>query len=125
MLISMSLRPCRATHALPQDPLRLHSSEPAQRHALCWSDKRLAKPNVRPPAKPLSGVHVKVWLKHLVYYEMLATMEDAIRRETQVKKWRRIWKLRIIEEMNPSWDDPFDEATGEIKDGPADVARKT
>jgi hypothetical protein len=41
-----------------------------------------------------------------------------------LKKWRRIWKLRLIEGMNPTWDDLFDAATGEIRDGPADVARQ-
>ena len=32
-------------------------------------------------------------------------MEDAIRREKQLKKWNRAWKIRLIEEMNPSWLD--------------------
>jgi putative endonuclease len=32
-------------------------------------------------------------------------MEDAIRREKQIKKWNRFWKFRIIEEMNPDWLD--------------------
>ena len=70
------------------------------------------------------GFTSKHGVKLLVYYEMHETMEDAIRRETQLKKWHRIWKLRLIEEMNPAWDDLFDEATGDIKDGAADVARE-
>ncbi len=70
------------------------------------------------------GFTSKYGVKLLVYYEMHESMEIAIRRETQLKKWRRIWKLRLIEEMNPNWDDLFDEATGEIKAGPADVARE-
>jgi len=69
------------------------------------------------------GFTSKYGVMTLVYYETLESMDDAIRRETQLKKWRRIWKLRLIEEMNPSWDDLFDEGTGEIKAGPADVAR--
>lgn len=32
-------------------------------------------------------------------------MEDAIRRKKQLKKWNREWKFRIIEEMNPDWND--------------------
>jgi hypothetical protein len=35
-------------------------------------------------------------------------MEDAIRREKQFKKWKREWKFRIIEEMNPDWLDFHD-----------------
>ncbi|MGI9480190.1 MAG: GIY-YIG nuclease family protein [Hyphomicrobiaceae bacterium] len=48
----------------------------------------------------------------LVYYELHPTMDHAIRREKQLKKWKRQWKLRIIEEMNPTWQDLFDEAAG-------------
>ncbi len=47
-------------------------------------------------------------LKTLVWYEHHQTMEDAIRREKQVKKWNRGWKMRIIEEMNPDWLDLHD-----------------
>jgi putative endonuclease len=35
-------------------------------------------------------------------------MEEAIRREKLLKKWRRDWKFRIIEEMNPNWIDLHD-----------------
>jgi len=35
-------------------------------------------------------------------------MEGAIRREKQVKEWHRSWKLRLIEERNPGWDDLFE-----------------
>lgn len=65
------------------------------------------------------GVHV------LVYYEMHDTMEAAIRREKQIKEWKRAWKIRLIESMNPEWLDLFDERTGAVLDGPADVARRT
>jgi putative endonuclease len=52
-------------------------------------------------------------------------MDRAIRREKQLKEWRRAWKIRLIESMNPEWIDLFEEATGEILDGPADVARRS
>jgi putative endonuclease len=64
------------------------------------------------------GVH------RLVYYEMHETMEDAIGREKQIKEWKRVWKIRLIESMNPEWIDLFDETSGTILDGPADIARK-
>ena len=50
-------------------------------------------------------------------------MEDAIKREKQLKKWNRAWKLRLIEEMNPEWNDLFDESWGAIAEGPADGVR--
>jgi len=41
----------------------------------------------------------------LVYYEMHHSMESAIAREKQLKKWNRRWKLRLIEEFNSEWKD--------------------
>lgn len=49
------------------------------------------------------GVHM------LVYVEMCETMEAAITRETQLKKWNRAWKLELIEKDNPDWKDLYDE----------------
>jgi putative endonuclease len=43
----------------------------------------------------------------LVYYEIANDIQSAITREKQLKKWKRAWKLRIIEEMNPNWDDLY------------------
>ena len=45
----------------------------------------------------------------LVYYEGPAGFEAAVKREKQLKKWNRIWKLRIIEQMNPEWRDLYDD----------------
>jgi len=41
----------------------------------------------------------------LVYFEMGGDMEAAIRREKQLKRWRREWKLNLIERHNPNWVD--------------------
>ena len=49
------------------------------------------------------GVH------RLVYVEEHADMRDAIQREKRIKRWRRAWKLRLIEEGNPAWRDLYDE----------------
>ena len=46
-------------------------------------------------------------LNTLVYYELANTMRAAITREKQLKKWKRKWKIRLIEELNPSWEDLF------------------
>jgi putative endonuclease len=60
----------------------------------------------------------------LVYYEMHATMEAAIQREKQLKKWNRQWKIRLIESANPEWLDLFDYENVAIRDLPADVEQR-
>jgi putative endonuclease len=41
----------------------------------------------------------------LVYFEEFNTSEEATKRESQFKKWKREWKVELIEDMNPSWSD--------------------
>jgi putative endonuclease len=43
--------------------------------------------------------------KMLVWFEMHDRVDDSIRRERQMKEWRRAWKLRQIEAANPDWQD--------------------
>lgn len=45
----------------------------------------------------------------LVYFEQFDDMYEAIKREKQLKKWKRIWKLELIEKSNPGWKDLYDE----------------
>ena len=45
----------------------------------------------------------------LVWYQACDTIEGAILREKQMKKWKRLWKLREIEDLNPNWNDLADE----------------
>jgi len=47
-------------------------------------------------------------LNSLVWYEHHAEMDSAIRREKQIKKWNRDWKVKMIEDFNPSWVDLHD-----------------
>ncbi|HEY6432446.1 MAG TPA: GIY-YIG nuclease family protein [Acetobacteraceae bacterium] len=51
-------------------------------------------------------------VKTLVYFELHATMPDAILREKQIKQWRRAWKLDLIRCGNPTWRDLYDEILG-------------
>jgi predicted GIY-YIG superfamily endonuclease len=53
-------------------------------------------------------------VKTLVWYEQHETMESAISREKQLKKWNRDWKLRLIEKQNPQWLDLWPEITGAV-----------
>ncbi len=45
----------------------------------------------------------------LVYFEMFTDPLSAITREKQLKKWKRAWKIRSIEENNPDWRDLYSE----------------
>jgi putative endonuclease len=41
----------------------------------------------------------------LIYFEQFVKGNEAEKRERQFKKWKRAWKIELIEEMNPSWTD--------------------
>ncbi len=47
----------------------------------------------------------------LVYYEHFGHINDAIYRETEIKKWRREKKVKLIESENPRWNDLYDTIT--------------
>jgi putative endonuclease len=53
------------------------------------------------------GFTKKYGVTTLVYYEIYQDAEHAIRREKQLKKWRREWKLDLIEKENPDWRDLY------------------
>lgn len=48
-------------------------------------------------------------VRRLVWYEPHESMESAIGREKALKKWNRAWKIRLIEERNPTWTDLYRE----------------
>lgn len=54
------------------------------------------------------GFTKKYGLKRLVYAEPHADISSAIQREKNLKHWSRAWKVRLILETNPNWDDLFD-----------------
>ena len=51
------------------------------------------------------GFTKKYSVHTLVYYELLDDMDSAITREKQMKKWRRSWKIKLIQKDNPNWKD--------------------
>jgi putative endonuclease len=53
----------------------------------------------------VSGFTAKYGVKTLVWYEHYPSMEEAIRRETQMKAWKRGWKIQLVEAFNPDWND--------------------
>jgi len=59
--------------------------------------------------KMVEGFTKKYNLNKLVYYEVHSNAESAIVREKQMKKWGRAWKMRLIEEKDPDWNDLYDD----------------
>ncbi|HET9335638.1 MAG TPA: GIY-YIG nuclease family protein [Sphingomicrobium sp.] len=55
----------------------------------------------------VAGFTKKYGCKLLVWYEAYDDIQDARLRELQMKKWKRLWKISIIEAMNPNWDDLY------------------
>jgi putative endonuclease len=56
----------------------------------------------------IEGFTEKYDVHDLVWYEPHENAESAITREKQMKEWKRDWKIKRIEEMNPNWNDLFD-----------------
>ena len=56
----------------------------------------------------VAGFTKKYGVKTLVYYEIHATAESAITREKQLKTFQRQWKIDLIGEQNPTWQDLYD-----------------
>ena len=54
------------------------------------------------------GFTSKYGVVRLVWYEVYPDISDAITREKRLKRWRRAWKLRLIEESNPQWLDLYE-----------------
>ena len=53
------------------------------------------------------GFTKKYSVHKLVYFEITESVESAIAREKQLKKWNRAWKIRLIEKTNPEWLDLY------------------
>jgi len=56
----------------------------------------------------LGGFTKKYNIKNLVYHEVFGDIKEAIVREKQLKKWKRNWKIKLIEKDNPGWEDLSD-----------------
>ncbi|MBX7045064.1 MAG: GIY-YIG nuclease family protein [Ignavibacteria bacterium] len=62
--------------------------------------------------KIVKGFTEKYNIDKLVYYEQTENVYSAISREKVLKWWKRDWKIKIIEEMNPNWKDLYYELGG-------------
>ncbi len=54
------------------------------------------------------GFTKKYGVHRLVWFEVTSDVEEAILREKQLKKWRRQWKINLIEKENPNWNDLYE-----------------
>lgn len=59
--------------------------------------------------KILRGFTSQYGVDRLVWFEVYDDPTNAIAREKDIKKWRRAWKLRLIEQSNPQWVDLYDQ----------------
>jgi putative endonuclease len=57
----------------------------------------------------VEGFSRRYGLKALVWYEPHGTMEEAIFHEKHIKAWKRGWKSKLIERMNPTWRDLYED----------------
>ena len=57
----------------------------------------------------VEGFTSRYHIHRLVYVEPHNSMEAAINREKQIKKWNRAWKIRLVERSNPEWRDLSDD----------------
>ena len=56
----------------------------------------------------VDGFTKRYRVHQLVWYEIHDNMESAIMREKRLKGWKRLWKLNLIENHNPHWQDLYD-----------------
>jgi putative endonuclease len=74
--------------------------------------------------KMIEGFSKKYSLDKLVYCESCNDVEAAINREKMLKKWDRLWKVELIEQMNPNWNDLSENGFPPDKDTRAQAAKE-
>jgi putative endonuclease len=87
--------------------LGLHAGERALRNALCGRDEQSHQASLEHKEGLLPGFTKKYGVKSLVWYEWHERIELAIEREKKIKRWRRDWKISLIEADNPRWTDLY------------------
>ena len=60
----------------------------------------------------VAGFTKRYGIHRLVYYEQVEDINSAIQREKRLKKWRRQWKIDLIEQANPDWRDLYNGLIG-------------
>ena len=55
----------------------------------------------------VEGFSKRYGVHRLVWYEPHGSVESAIQREKRLKEWKRSWKIRLVEKINPGWEDLY------------------
>ena len=85
--------------------LRLHHGVTQERNAYAGVTSDLERRTWEHREGLVPGFTSKYGVKRLVWYRDYYDIRDAIEDEKRIKRWRRKWKLELIEAMNPKWDD--------------------
>ena len=94
------------SHAKTEELPRLHHDEPpAVPRALHRCDGQSHQAGLPAQEQTSSGFTIRYNLTRLAYYERFVYPDAAIAREKEIKGWRRSKKVRLIESLNPHWND--------------------
>ncbi|WP_251029791.1 MULTISPECIES: GIY-YIG nuclease family protein [unclassified Pedobacter] len=89
--------------------LRLYFNESHSYRIIHWCNIRLYFRIVEHREKKYpDSFTAKYNCSKLVYYEQFDSIEEAIAKEKQLKNWRRAWKINLINQNNPNWEDLFE-----------------
>lgn len=95
-------------HISGTDSLRIHTSQPATRNTLHRRDLSNLPGRIwQHKHDQVEGFTRRYQVHTLVWYELHGTMESAILREKALKTWKRIWKIQLVENVNPEWRDLY------------------
>jgi len=94
-----------SSHFLGHSFLCLHPRQPTQRHALRRRNQRSRPSHVRAQREVVPGFTRRYGIDKLVYFEEFGSINEARAREYALKRWKRAWKLELIEKLNPEWRD--------------------
>ena len=87
--------------------LRLHHGQPEEWNDLHRSDERSRQTRLRASRGADWWLTRRYGCKLLVWFEAYDDLQEARRRELQMKEWKRAWKIRLIEKTNLDWDDLY------------------
>jgi putative endonuclease len=91
----------------PLDVLRLSPVQQTLWNTVYRDDADLVKRVWEHKVKAIPGFTARYGVDRLIWYEQHASLEAAFARERQIKKWRREWKIQLIEADNPQWIDLY------------------
>jgi putative endonuclease len=85
----------------------LHSDESPKQHTLCWGTNDLVRRIWEHRNGRSDSFTRRYYLRRLVYFERHDEIQTAIQREPSIKRWPRAWKVNLITEQNPEWNDLY------------------